>query len=482
MTLGQVLRGEAKDALVFVGSNLLNRVGALVLLPLYWTRLSPEDFGILAVIAVIGAFQTLPSLASLDLAITRQYYEWPEGVRRRNLGAIWSWNWLASAASGGLFLLAIPVLGPVLFPDVPYDPWLYLGIVSNTLSNLFIIPASTIRIKRLPWLFFAFNVGGFLASATLGLWFVLVLDQGLRGLLVATILSNLLLAAVGAIAMLRFGRPCLTSPGLGDAFRFSLPAVPSQLISTTASILDRALLSWFTNLQTLGVYSVALRLVEALNALHASLKMTYGPFMMKNIAAHRERGIELVAKVTPYFLIPYFAGALGLSLFIGPVVRLVDQPQYFAVIGLVPWLAGIQIVSTLYFYYCNGLFLGNRTELLSIPAAVHLTLLAITSVLLIGPFQVAGVIISRYIAAAVFFSFSLYLSQKAFPIPHRWATLLQLGAATVLFASLGQVLMLDNAIWEIAIKAIAWAAFVGVAWLLVDAGSRVRQRPSLQNP
>ena len=104
-----------------------------------------------------------------------------DSVRRSNLGAIWTWNWIATLAVGG----AVPgrpsrSIGPLLFRDVPYDPWLVLGIVGNMLANLFIVPASTIRIKRLPWLFAAYNLGGFPSSTALGLWFVLVLDQGLR--------------------------------------------------------------------------------------------------------------------------------------------------------------------------------------------------------------------------------------------------------------------------------------------------------------
>ena len=99
--VGSILKGEAKDAIVFTGSSMLYQVGSLVLLPLYWSRLSPSDFGIIAVIAVIGAFQALFSSLSLDLAITRFYYEWPEAVRRRNLGAIWTWNWIITIVVGG---------------------------------------------------------------------------------------------------------------------------------------------------------------------------------------------------------------------------------------------------------------------------------------------------------------------------------------------------------------------------------------------
>ena len=98
--VGSVLRGEAKDAVVFTGTSVLYQVGSLVLLPLYWSRLSPEDFGILAVIALIGSFQGLLSSLSLDLAITRFYYEWPDELRRRNLGAIWTWNWIVTLVVG----------------------------------------------------------------------------------------------------------------------------------------------------------------------------------------------------------------------------------------------------------------------------------------------------------------------------------------------------------------------------------------------
>jgi O-antigen/teichoic acid export membrane protein len=434
------------------------------------------------VIAVIGAFQALLSSVSLDLAITRFYYEWPDSVRRRNLGAIWSWNWIATLVTGGLFLLAFPVLGPLLFREVPFDPWLMLGIVGNMLANLFIVPASSIRIKRLPRLFAAYNLGGFAVSSFLGLWFVLILDQGLRGLIMSTIWSNLLLAVVGGIVMLRFSQPCLTSPGLGEALRFALPANPSQLINIAGSVLDRFLLSQFTSLQTLGVYSVSLKFVDVLTALHTSLKMTFGPFMMKSISADRQRGSELVVSVTPYYIIPYVAVVLGLSLFIGPVVRLINQPEYYDVVVWVPWLAGINVIVSLYFYYTNGLFLGNRTDLLWLPALVRLVALVVTGVLLLPPLQLTGIVISRYLSELVFLGLSLYLSQKIFHLAHRWNTLIGLGAAAVAFAVIGQFLTLDQAAGEMAAKAVVWAIFVGLSWWIVGGAHRSRRAGPVLNP
>ncbi|MBA3778619.1 MAG: lipopolysaccharide biosynthesis protein [Chloroflexi bacterium] len=471
--LAPILRAEARDALVFTSSTLINRVGAFLLLPLFLSKLSPEDFGILAVIAVVGAFQMLIGSLSLDLAVTRLYYEWPEAERRRNLGSIWVWSWIATFGSGALFLVVMPFLAPFLFPDVPYEPSLPLGIISNALAGLLVLPATTIRIRRLPWLFAVYSVASFVVTGGLGLWFVLGLDLGLGGYLSALILANTALASLSILVMLRFSRPSITSSGLAGALRFSVPALPSALISTFGVTLDRILLAQFATLHTLGIYAVAMKFVELIGALHQSLKMTFIPFTMQHMAADVERGRQLVGSVIPFYLIPYLAATLGLVLFIGPVVRIIDQPEYFPVVEWVPWLAGAYLIACLFVYFGNGMLLANRTYLLTIPAAAQLAAMTVTGFLLIPPFQLAGVVATRYAGAIVLFGSSLYLSRRVFRIEHRWAVLLALAGALLLFAASGSVLTPSDAALEIIARAAVWAVFLIVALSIVVGGKRV---------
>jgi O-antigen/teichoic acid export membrane protein len=287
--------------------------------------------------------------------------------------------------------------------------------------------------------------------------------------------------------MLRFAQPCLNSPGLPEAVRFAIPAVPSQLIAGVGLTLDRLLLGSLTNLQTLGVYAVALRFAEVIGSLHSSFKMTFGPMMMKNITLGGRRGMELVVAVTPYYLIPYFAAGVGLTLFIGPLVEFIGRVEYAGVVQIVPWLAGIQILSSLYFYYCNGLFLGRRTSLLAIPATFQLVVLTVATLTLIGPLQTSGVILSRYAGAFSFFGLSLYLSQRVFRIEHQWGILLRLTAISIGFAAVGSLLAFDSLAIEVAAKAIAWLAFLVLAWWLVsgrrgfsDVVAALRLRPGVK--
>jgi O-antigen/teichoic acid export membrane protein len=478
ISLGQILRAEARDALVFTSSTLISRLGAFLLLPLFLSRLSPEDYGIIAIIAVVGAFQMLIGSLSLDLAVTRLYYEWPETERRQNLGSIWVWSWFATLGSGALFLALMPFLAPVLFPDVPYDPWLPLGIIGNTLAGLLVIPATTIRIRRLPWLFAAYAVGSFVVTGGLGLWFVLGLDLGLGGYLSSLIVANAVLATVSILLMVRFARPSIASPGLAGALRLALPALPSAAINTLGITLDRVLLAQFATLHTLGIYAVAMKFVELIGALHQSLKMNFVPFTMQHVAADMQRGRQLVGLVLPFYLIPYLAATLGLVLFIGPVVQIIGQPEYFPVIEWVPWLAGAYVIACFAVYFGNGILIANRTDLLTVPAAAQLATMTITGFLLIPPLQLVGVVATRYAGAIALFGSSLYLSRRVFRIEHRWAVLLALAGALIVFAASGSVLTWSDVGLEIIARAAVWAVFLVVAWLIVVGRRRVGPSPA----
>ena len=367
----------------------------------------------------------------------------------------------------------MPFATPFLFPEVEFYPYLWLGVIANALGDLFVVPASIIRIKRLPWLFALYSFTSFGLSTGLGVWFVVVRDEKLMGYLQAMLWSSALMALFGAGVMFAYARPCLRSPGLREAVRFALPAIPSNLIGTVGALLDRFLLNYFASLETLGLYSVAMKFVNVISGgVHPSLKMTFGPFMMKELAGDKDAGKATVAAITPFYMLPYFAAGLGLVYFVGPFLHVIDRPAYFPIIEAIPWLVGVAILGSLNFYYTNGMFLANRTGALWMPAAVQLLVLVLACALLIPPFQFAGLIASRYLSVIAFLAFSLYLSQKFYPIAHHWKTLLALAAAATVFALANPWLKPSNPFLEAGLKVPFLAAFAGGAyWLL----SRERQ-------
>ena len=62
---------------VYGAGNALQRLGAFVLLPLYIARLSPGEYGMLALVSLLP--YVLPPVLTLGLpsTITRYYHDWP---------------------------------------------------------------------------------------------------------------------------------------------------------------------------------------------------------------------------------------------------------------------------------------------------------------------------------------------------------------------------------------------------------------------
>jgi O-antigen/teichoic acid export membrane protein len=140
----------------------------------------------------------------------------------------------------------------------------------------------------------------------------------------------------------------------------------------------------------------------------------------------------------------------------------------------VPWLAGAYLIACLDVYFGNGMLLANRTDLLTIPAAAQLAAMTVTGFLLIPPFQLAGVVATRYAGAIVLLGSSLYLSRKVFRIEHRWAVLLALAGALIAFAASGSFVTASDVALEIIARAALWAIFLIVAFSIVVGGKRMR--------
>lgn len=462
-----MLTAEARDVAIFTGSNLLNRLGGVFLLPLYWQKLTPADYGVIALITTLGSGQALISVLNLDASVQRFYYEWAEQVRRRNLGALWVWSWVGVLASTALFLLVWPWLNPLIFPNVPYYPLIFLGIIANALSNLILVPLATIRIRRMPWLFAGYNLFSFAVSTGFGVLFVLVLDRGVSGMITSFIWSNAIIAVFGAGVMLACSRPCLRSPGLDEALRYAIPSLPASVLDVAGVFLDRFLLNYYTNTTTLGIYSIARRLVDVINTLHSSMKMAYGPLLMRSVAEDRVGGADTVAKVTPFYMFVYFAAALAISLFAGELVHLIGKPEYFPVVQWVPPLTAVSVFSIFYVYYTPGIILSKRTGLLWIPALINLLIMAPFGVWLIPKFQLSGLVLCRLLAVAAVFGVNLYLSEKLYPFPHRWKTLVQMTVLTVMLGALGLSFEQLDVVPRLAAKLIIGAVFVVTTALVI---------------
>lgn len=440
-----IVRGEAKASAVYALSIAVHKGGVILLAPVFWQKLTPADFGVIAVTEILQTFLVILLGLSLDQAITRFYYEWDEDKRDRYVGTVCLLSWCSTAILGGASFLFFRYTSLLLFPEVDFNPYITLGLANAILLALINPVFMVIRIRQLPKLFAVYSLSAFALQTVLSIYMVLILDRGVFGYLLALVLSNCVVVVACVGIMTKIARIAWEPAALRDVFKFSLPLVPFSIMQNLTAITDRFMLQQFGSLRMVGIYSLSLKFASGVTIVHNALKMSYGPFLYKTI--NRARGVEIVSGLIPLYILPIFFAGLFVSLLTADLVRLINQPAYFAVAAFVPYLAVGQIVAALYVYYAPGISLSKKTHLLLIPGIFQFVTIALASYVLVANYGVYGVVAAKLGSVAVFFALTVAISKKVYERwRHRWSAL-AVASGWFMIAMLASKLFRADSLW-----------------------------------
>jgi len=439
LSFSNTLKNEAKGASIYTISTFLTQFSSFLIVPFFWRELSVSDYGLIGVIEIIGSIAGVFLGLQLDFSLTRFYYEWSDEERKSNTGTLWVANWISTLLLGFGSLCILIIFNDYVFINIPFYSSVLLGLIGTFLGKLVTFPFATLRIVNLPSLYFFYSITSFFIKMLLNIFFVLILKKKLQGYFLSEILGNIFTCCFGIIIMFRFARPCLKWKIFRDAIRFSLPAIPTGLISSGTTFLDRFLLLKFATIEALGIYTLCLKFTNLVLQLHGALKVSFVPFMVKTISLEKKDGIKKLTQIRFYYLLPLFILSLAISLFIKDFTLWINKAEYFPVSDWVPWLIGPTLFSTLTVYYAPGLFLAKRTDLTWIPSTIQFFVVLTCGFSLIPYFGMNGVVISRYASVFALFIFNFKLSQKYYHIPINLGKLTFLSAFllfTFIFSSL----------------------------------------------
>jgi len=461
-----ILKLEGKRASVYTLSSFVTQLGSFLVLPLFWQKLSPSDYGIMAVTEIIGSILGIIFGLQLDTYVSRYYYEWPERERKRKVGAAWVASLISSVVLGCASCFFLSIFSHLLFNGLRFYPFIFFGLVNAILKSFMNVPYATIRIKQLPLLYSIFSVASFALQMSLNIYFVLILNLQLEGYFIANIIgSSLTVVVLGAI-MLRFATPCIRGGGLRESMKFSLPIIPSGLVGTICSVGDRFILQHFASLETLGIYAISLKFSGLIVSFHMALKLSYIPFMVESLSKNLEKGIRDLARMSVFYVLPLMMLGLVISAYMKDFVLFTNRPDYLPVIQWIPWLIWAAILQTVNVYFTPGLFLSKRTDLMWIPATIQMVAMLSAGFLLIPHYQMEGAVITRYCSAISFFAISLVMTKKYYPIPVNWTKVLLLTVIMVSGTIVLSMVEFNNLAFSIVSKAL-FIAFLGSICLAI---------------
>ena len=430
------LKRLAKHSAIYGLGGLVQRLLAVLLLPLYTSYLSPADYGQIETLVAAGAVVVIVLRGGISSAFFRFYFDSddPEVKLRVIRTSFW---YTMSAATAGL-VLAVAFAGPIA-------GWLHLGSGGTTLVYAAAVGVwaqmnyeqltSLFRVEERSVQYVIASVTNILITVGATVLLVVVLDKGPVGVLVGNFIGTLLVYAV-LVGYRREQLGLVFDRGLFRQMNhFGMPLVPAALALWAINFIDRWFVAYYKGQAEVGVYSVAVRIASAVIFLLLAFRTAW-PAFAYSIADDREAKRAYSYVLTYVLLVTcWLSAALGL---LAPwLVRLLaPNPDFSRAAEAVGLLAFSAAAYAGYTVLAIGLGRARQTQLnwviSALAAAVNIGL----NIALIPPYGMIGAAISTLVAYVVLFLAMLWYAQSVYRVAYQWRRVVTLtGVAAALTVS-----------------------------------------------
>ena len=354
------LRRLASNTMIYGLGSVLNRFIGFLLLPLFTSYLTPEEYGVAALLAMVAMLVVPVMSLGFGTSMAPCYFEGND--RARKDGTVWT----AFTVLGIIAILLITTgglvkksLSTLVFNTPDHQHLVYLTLMNAALSivsepfNLYL------RFEERARTVVVLNLLSSLATIGLSVWMVVGLRRGISGLVEAWLIGQfatfvLFLAPVALQSRYRF------DPRLARyLLSLGIPMIPGFAFVFVIQQANKYILQEFHGLATVGVYNVGFNIGMAMSLAVTAFQSAWAPFFMSYLEK-REEAVVLFGRVMTYYA--YGFGGLCLLFFLGarPVVMLMTQPPFHDAFKVVGFAAAAELFRGVFLILLPGMYLARE--------------------------------------------------------------------------------------------------------------------------
>ena len=378
-----------QTAIYSVGTSL-RRFAAFLLIPLYTRYLSPSEYGTLALILIVVAVLSIFLNLGMSSALFKHFFEANDRKERTAIVSTAFFFLLISTIV--LVLGAIASANPIAklaFRSSDYAFLLIIAFLTALVDALANIPLAVLRAYQKAIQYTAFSLFRFLGSILFILYFVLVKEEGVLGVLKGGLLASVATWLVLFPTVLKHVRFSFSVGVLRQLLGFGLPLVPSGLAVWILTLSDRYFLQYFSTLEQVGLYSLGYKLGTLINVLVvAPFTLAWGPLMF---SVQRQSNAKAIYStiLTHFVCIAAFLG-ICFSLYAKPLLQKIAAPEYLPSHIIVFPITCAYILYGVYMIFTVGATLSKKTKFLAWTTGFAACLNLVLNYLLIPRYGMMG--------------------------------------------------------------------------------------------
>jgi O-antigen/teichoic acid export membrane protein len=458
---------------------LISRSVSFIMLPIYTRYLTPADYGVMALVEMTLDFISIIGGAQLALGVFRFYHREDSADARQQVvstsfvivGALYIVVGLA------VFLLAHP-LSNLLFDGPAQTGIIRIAALNLAANCLLIVPLAFARVRDLSMLYVSANVGKLVLAVALNIVFVVILQRGVTGIFLSALISN---AAVGLVVSVWLVREIGVRPSrewTRNLVRYGLPLMGMQVATFLTTFSDRYFLQAASDEARVGLYSLAYQFGFLLYAVaFTPMDMVWGPKRFE-IATNHD-GKELLSKGFLVHNVLLWTTAMGISLYVGDVLRVMATPAFLPAAQVVPLILLAYIFQGWASIQDIGILVAERTEFLAI-ANVVAAVVAVSGYAILVPLYLQwGAAAATVLAFGTRYLLTYRFSQHLWPVRYGWRPIVVLILWATCISAIGLYLPTMPLLPSLSVRTGLVLVFGAGLWLLPILGPTDRHAVAL---
>jgi O-antigen/teichoic acid export membrane protein len=409
------IRDLLKHSSIYGVGQILSRFASVLLLPLYTRCLSPGDYGCVAILDLTAGILAILIGAGMAQAVVRFHFDSKTDQERKSTwwtGIVWvgcSATMLCASMYFARGWLARMTLGEA----TPDGAMLYtLAIATLLFNSVSAVFEAYLAVKKWSLLYVVVSMGRLLLNIGLNVWFLVGLKWGVTGLLAGNLIAaGANLVVLGIFVCIDLGRPQVSKQVAKNLLLFGAPLIVTALLSLLMHEADRYFLRLFGDLGSVGVYSLAYKIGQAVNTLCLVPFAAIWNVVMYEIAQQPDAR-KTFARVFKYYVFGLLVVMLAASLFAYSLLPILTPGEFDKAMDLIPIVLLAFVFFALHSQFSMPALIAKKTTVL-IPATcagVAVNLLA--NFLLIPLMGAHGAAWSSVLTYAAFSLTGLYMYRR----------------------------------------------------------------------
>ena len=417
------LKKIGKHTAIFSFSGILSKGIGFLLLPLYTRYLSPADYGILELLALMLQISAILVSQGLPMAVFRSYsFQFNENkvMKAKAVNTAILYTVITAGIYSGLFIILAENINRLLFGSKNYSDLLKIIAVTIFFQCITFVPNALLRAKLKSVQISIAQIIHLVINISLNIYFIVVLNLGVQGVIYGNFLASLILAFIIYGLIVKELSFSFSFKILKDMLSFGLPFVPAGLALFVMNGSDRFFLQKFSTTSQVGLYALGYKLSAVLQFIIIEPFLLVWPSIYFPLAKEEDAQATLAILASIFFLSISFVGLI-IILLSQPLIIVMAPATFWDAHLVCYWIVPSVILYGFYNMLNVGINIKKNTKITPVIVGISALINLALNYLLIPQYGMIGAAVSTFSSFVIMAALAYYFNNNIYPVPYQWS-------------------------------------------------------------